>query len=88
MKIFHKFVILFDEGFPADLSGDAPEKSLTLVAVSGRGGGPEDKVVGGRAGDRVDQSLQGLLEHVHFLNTNRSDCQTGRPELSTAEVRD
>ena len=53
--------------FPTDLSGDAPEKSLALVAVGGRGGRPEDKVVGGRAGDGVDQSLQCLLEDVHFL---------------------
>ena len=60
-------VILFDQLFPTDLSGDAPEKSLALVAVGGRGGRPEDKVVGGRAGDGVDQSLQCLLEDVHFL---------------------
>ena len=85
MKIFHKgfknvqllnkmlsrtfCVIYFDQIIPTDLSGDAPEKSLTLVAVSGGGGGPEDKVVRGRAGDRVDQRLQGLLEDVHFLKT-------------------
>ena len=45
MKIFHKGfknvqfrVILFDHRFPADLSGDAPEKSLALVAVCWGGG--------------------------------------------------
>ena len=58
--------ILFLE-YSADLSGDAPEQPLALVAVGGRGGTPEHKVVGGGAGDGVDQRLQRLLVHVHLL---------------------
>ena len=69
-------VILFDQLFPTDLSGDAPEKSLALVAVCRRGGGPENKVVRRRAGDRVDQRLQRLLEHVHFLKQEKCDTLT------------
>ena len=50
-----------------DLSGDAPEQALTLVAVGGRGGGPQHEVVRRGARDRVDQRLQRLLVHVQLL---------------------
>ena len=62
----------------SDLSGDAPEKSLALVAVCWRGGGPENKVVRRRAGDRVDQRLQRLLEDVHFLQQDQCEASLVR----------
>ena len=49
------------------LPGDAPEEPLALVAVGGRGGGPEDKVVRRCTRDRVDQGLKGFLVDVKFL---------------------
>ena len=49
------------------LSGNAPQEPLALVAVGGRGGRPEDKVVRSCARDWVDQRLQRLLVHMHFL---------------------
>lgn len=49
------------------LSGDAPQQTLALVAVSGCGGGPHFKIVRRGAGDGVDESLQGLLVYVVFL---------------------
>lgn len=54
-------------GAPHPLPGDAPEEPLALVAVRRRRGRPRDEVVRRRAADRVDQSLQRLLVHVHFL---------------------
>ena len=42
---------------PDPLSGDSPEKALALVAVRGRGGGPEHEVVRGGARDGIDQGL-------------------------------
>ena len=54
----------FDIG---NLSGDSPQEPLALVAVGGRGGRPEDKVVRSCARDWVDQRLQRLLVHMHFL---------------------
>lgn len=49
------------------LPGDAPQQTLALVAVGGRGGRPDFKIVWRGAGDGVDQSLQGLLVHVVLL---------------------
>lgn len=49
------------------LPGDAPQQALALVAVGGRSGRPDLKVVWRGAGDGVDQGLQGLLVHVQFL---------------------
>lgn len=49
------------------LPGDAPQQTLALVAVSGRGGGPHLKIVRCGAGNGVDESLQGLLVYVVFL---------------------
>lgn len=49
------------------LPGNAPEQALALVAVCGRGGGPNLKVMGCGAGDGVDESLQGLLVDVVLL---------------------
>ena len=54
-------------GCGRDLSGDAPEQALALVAVGGRGGGPQHEVVRRGARDRVDQRLQRLLVHVQLL---------------------
>ena len=58
-----------------DLSGDAPEEALALVAVGGGRGRPQHEVVRRRARDRVDQRLQRLLVHMHFLG--RQWPQTG-----------
>ena len=49
------------------LAGDAPQQPLALVAVGGRRGRPHLKVVWRRGRDGVDQSLEGLPEHVQFL---------------------
>lgn len=63
------FLVHFDPTFSAahTLPGDAPQQALTFIAVGGRGGRPDLKVVGRGAGDGVDQSLQGLFVHVGFL---------------------
>ncbi len=53
---------------PVYLSGNAPEQPFALVTVGRAGGGPQHKVVRRRAGDWVDQRLQRLLVHMHFLN--------------------
>ena len=49
------------------LAGEPPQQPLTLEAVGRRRGRPHHEVVrrGGR--DRVDQRLQCLLVHMHFL---------------------
>jgi len=49
------------------LAGYSPQQPLTLVAVCGCGGGPHLKVVWRSAGYGVDESLQGLLVHMVFL---------------------
>ena len=58
------------------LASDAPQQALTLVAVGGRGGRPDFKVVWCGAGDWVDEGLQGLFVHVALLprwKTRRRD---------------
>jgi len=52
------------------LAGDAPQQALALVAVGGRGGRPQHKIVRRCARDGVDERLQRLLVHVHFLWTH------------------
>ena len=54
-------------GAPDPLPGDPPEETLALVAVGGRGGGPQHEVVRRGARDLVDQRLQRLLVHVQLL---------------------
>lgn len=49
------------------LPRDAPQQPFTLVAIGGRGSGPDLKVVWGGGRNGVNQRLQGLLEDVHFL---------------------
>lgn len=49
------------------LPSDAPQQTLALVAVSGRGGGPHLKIVWCGAGDGVDESLQSFLVYMVFL---------------------
>lgn len=49
------------------LTGNAPEQTLALVAVRRRGGRPQHEVVRRRRRDRIDERLQRLLVHVHFL---------------------
>ena len=82
-------------GAPDPLPGDPPEETLALVAVGGGGGGPEDEVVGRRAGDWVDQGLQGLLEHVHLQllvvergSGKRGEAGLGLPGLESLEQED
>lgn len=62
-------LVTFDPALQAlhALPRDAPQQPFTLVAISGRGGGPDLKVVWGGRRNGVDQRLQGLLEDVHFL---------------------
>lgn len=52
-------LMAFDSAFctPDPLSHHPPQQAPALEAVCGRGGGPHHKVVGGGAGDRVDQGL-------------------------------
>lgn len=46
---------------------DAPQQPFAFVAVGGRGGRPDLKVVWGSGRNGVDQCLQRLLENMHFL---------------------
>lgn len=52
-------LVAFNSAFctPDPLSHHPPQQAAALKAVRGRGGGPHHKVVGGGAGDRVDQRL-------------------------------
>lgn len=52
------------------LTSDAPEQALALVAVRRRRRRPRDEIVRRRAADRVDQRLERLFVHVHFLFRN------------------
>lgn len=52
---------------PHPLLRYAPQQPLALVAVGRRGGGPGDEIVRCCAADRVDERLESLLVHVHFL---------------------
>ena len=54
------------------LPGQSPQKPLALKAVGRGAGRPHHKVVRRCTRDGVDQRLQGLLVHVHFLK----DVQT------------
>lgn len=49
------------------LAGYSPQEPLTLIAVCGRGGSPHLEVMWRSAGNRVDESLKGLLVHVVLL---------------------
>lgn len=53
------------------LPGDAPQESLTLVAVGGGGGRPHLKVMWSGAGDGIDECLQGLLIDMTLLRGHR-----------------
>lgn len=63
------FLMHFDPALCAahTLPGDAPQQTLTLVAVGRCSGCPDLKIVWRGAGDGVDQRLQGLLVHMVFL---------------------
>lgn len=63
------FLMALDTAFRAayTLSGKPPQQALALEAVGWWCGRPHNKVVGGGTGDGVDQGLQGLLVHMHFL---------------------
>ena len=54
------------------LTSDSPQQSLTLVAVCGCGGCPHLKIMWRSAGYGVDESLQGLLVNMVFLQEKRS----------------
>lgn len=49
------------------LPSNTPQQTLTLIAVGGRCGRPHFKVMGRRARNRVNESLEGLLVHMIFL---------------------
>lgn len=52
-------LVAFNSAFctPDSLSHHPPQQAAALEAVCGRGGSPHHKVVGGCAGDWVDQRL-------------------------------
>ena len=54
-------------GAPDTLTGYAPEKAFTFVAVRRTGGRPWLKVVRSSAADGVNQSLKCFLVDVRFL---------------------
>ena len=58
------------------LPGDTPEETLALVAIGRRRGGPGDKLVRRRRGDRVDHRLQRFLVHVHLLRVQQRIAQS------------
>lgn len=60
-------------GAAHSLPRDAPQQALALVAERGRRRRPHDEVVRRRARDRVDQRLQRLLVHMHFLQQRKAD---------------
>lgn len=64
------------------LSSDAPEKTLALVAIGRRCGGPGDEIV--RSGRRygIDHRLQGFLVHVHLLRVYHRDCIADKSKVS------
>lgn len=63
------FLVHFDPALRTahTLPSDAPQQTLTLVAVGWRGGGPHLKIVWRGAGNGVDESLQSFLVYMVFL---------------------
>lgn len=59
-------------GASHSLTSYAPQEALALVAVSRRRCRPRLEVVRRRARYRIDEALQRLLVHVHFLRRIRS----------------
>lgn len=55
------------------LPRDAPQQTLALIAVGGRGGRPHLEIVRRGAGDGVDQSLEGLLVHMVLLRKREEE---------------
>lgn len=66
-------LVAFDPTFSTAhaLASDAPQQSLALVAVSGRGGGPHLKVVWGGAGDGIYEGLEGLFVDMTLLQGHK-----------------
>ncbi len=64
-------------GAPDALSRQAPQQALALVAVGRAGRRPQEEVVRGGAGDRVDERLQGLAVHVQLLRKGTIDLFLG-----------
>ncbi len=62
-------LVAFDPTFRAThaLAGYSPQQPLTLVAVCRCSGSPHLEVMWCSAGYGVDESLQGLLVHMVFL---------------------
>lgn len=75
------FLVHFDPALRTahTLPSDAPQQTLTFVAVSGRGGGPHLKIVWRGAGDGVDESLQSFLMYMVFLLEQKrwAGCNVG-----------
>lgn len=61
-------LVALDTAFraPNALARDSPQQALALVAISGRGGTPQDEIVRRRRGNGINQRLKTLLVHVHL----------------------
>lgn len=64
------------------LSSDAPQKTLALVTVGRRCGGPGDEIVRGGRRYGIDHRLQGFLVHVHLLRVYHCECIAGKSKVS------
>lgn len=53
------------------LASNAPQQSLTLVAVSRGSGCPHLKIMRGGAGDGINEGLKGLLIDMTLLHRHR-----------------
>ena len=56
------------------LPGETPQQALTLEAIGWWGGWPHNEVMRRRGRYRVDERLQRLLVHVHFLWERNKSC--------------
>lgn len=69
------------------LTSDAPEKTLALVAVGRRCGGPGDEIVRSGRRYRIDHRLQGFLVHVHLLRVYHCECIAGKSKVNSSGKR-
>lgn len=66
-------------GTPKTLSGNTPQQSFTLVAISGTCGCPQVEIVRSSARDRVNQGLQSLFVNVRFLYQQNNTSALSKP---------
>lgn len=68
------------------LASDTPQQSLTLVAVSRRGGCPHLEIVWGGARDGINEGLEGLLVDMTLLQGCRRREMQGQQRMTLGMI--